>query len=85
MALKGTIFYRQGKIDEALSELNKEIELEPKHVVSLEVRGNIFARLHYFDDALADFNRVLAINPGMPSVVQARDEILSQRSRAAET
>jgi len=50
------------KVEEALSDLNKSIELNPNLTESFNNRGNIYKELNQDDLALKDFNQAILIN-----------------------
>ena len=52
-----------GDLDNALIEINKALEINPKKADSYYVRGNIFQQKGYLNDALNDFLQAISLNP----------------------
>lgn len=70
----GTIFQKQGQMDQAIEEYNLVQEIQPDEVTSLVNRGICYAKMKDFDAALADFSRVAKLDLDMnhPWVKKAR-------------
>jgi tetratricopeptide (TPR) repeat protein len=58
--LKGT---RNVKLDTALKDCTKAIELSDNPAAALDSRGFVYFRMNRFEDALADFNAAIETNP----------------------
>jgi tetratricopeptide (TPR) repeat protein len=52
-----------GNHDQALADLNKTLEIEPKSVFALRNRGAVYYLLHNYNQALADLDKALQIEP----------------------
>jgi len=53
----------KGKFDDAIEDLNKAIELDPKYYAAYSDRGVAFAEKNQDDLALADFYKAIDLNP----------------------
>lgn len=51
------------RLDEALNDLDRAIELDPNHVEAYESRADILNKLQRYEDALTDCNKAMALNP----------------------
>jgi tetratricopeptide (TPR) repeat protein len=60
---QGKALARKGQYDEALAELHRALELDPKDGEAYALRGSIHILKGNFDQAVADFNKALEINP----------------------
>ncbi len=61
---RGTILYRKGRFDRALSDFDRVIVLEPNHYSAYNNRGNAWLEKGNFNRALADYNKTIELNPG---------------------
>ena len=55
--------HKQGKIDEAIKELNKTLEVNPKYSDAYVVFGLIKLKEKKFEEAIAEYNKAMEINP----------------------
>ncbi|MFN8207060.1 MAG: tetratricopeptide repeat protein [Bacteroidales bacterium] len=55
---------KEGKLKEALAELNKAVELQPDFAEAIDQRGMVLLQLGKFSKAIRDFNRVIELMPG---------------------
>ncbi len=55
--------HRQGKIDEAIKELNTTLEINPKYSNVYVVFGLMSLREKKFEEALVHYNKAMEINP----------------------
>ncbi len=63
----GMIHGKQGRLDEALAELNQAIELNRRFDMTWTYRGNILFMMGRREEAASDFKRALALNPDNPA------------------
>ena len=59
----GTAHFRLGHSAEALSYLNKAIQLYPQYFLAYNQRGSIYAGLGKYEAALGDFNKCIDLEP----------------------
>ena len=65
---RATLYYLMKKDDLALQDIDKVLDLEPRHFGALAGKGMILQRQKKYGPALDAFNQALAINPGLESV-----------------
>ena len=70
---------RNDKIDSAIANLSKAIELKPDYVDAYYLRGLLFAREEDLDRAISDFEEVAKLDPDFPDGKVARAGIYSVR------
>lgn len=63
----GMVYAKQGRLQEALAELNQAIELNRNFDMSWVYRGNVLFLLGRRDEAATDFKQALALNPENPA------------------
>ena len=63
----GFQLYDAGRLQEAISELDRVIERHPRDIEALTKRGNCHLRLDQPQRALVDFERVIKLSPMNPS------------------
>jgi tetratricopeptide (TPR) repeat protein len=68
---RATLHFLMGNYEASLADIDKVLDLEPRHFGALSGRGMIYQRQKKYGAALAAFNDALAINPNMPSVKDA--------------
>ena len=62
--LRSMAWYEKGHFQEALSDINQSLELEPDDVTAQSHRGNVLLALKYFEEARQEYERTLKIIPG---------------------
>jgi tetratricopeptide (TPR) repeat protein len=72
---RATLKFMIGRYDESLSDIEKVLELEPRHFGALSGRGMIYQSQKKWNDALAAYKNALAVNPNMASVKNAIEQI----------
>lgn len=65
---RATLYFLTGRMEESLADVEKVIELEPRHFGALAGAGQIYLKLDRREDARQAFRRALAVNPHMKSV-----------------
>ncbi|HZJ11112.1 MAG TPA: tetratricopeptide repeat protein [Methyloceanibacter sp.] len=63
LLLRGRAYAGDKKLNPALEDLNKAIEVKPDLVDAYVERGIVFVQARRFDDAIGDFTRVIEIDP----------------------
>ncbi len=63
----GMVYGKQGRLDEALVELNRAIELNRRFDMTWTYRGNILFMMGRREEAANDFKTALALNPDNPA------------------
>ena len=54
---------KQDQFDEAISDYNKAIEIDPKYAKAYNNRGWVYHREGLYDKAISDYNKAIVINP----------------------
>jgi tetratricopeptide (TPR) repeat protein len=60
---RGSAYYAEGKIDDAIADYSKAIELDPLPDVTYRNRGNAYNEKKDYDRAIADFDKAITLNP----------------------
>ncbi len=68
---RATLNFMVGEFDASLADIDKVLELEPRHFGALSGRGMIYQAQEKWGPALQAFKDALAINPNMQSVKDA--------------
>ena len=58
-----------GRYREAIEELNKAIEADPKFALAYNARGYAYYRLRDYSHAIADFDKALVLRPGYKNAI----------------
>jgi tetratricopeptide (TPR) repeat protein len=69
---QGFNYFKQGKNDLALAELNQAIELAPNNELAYLLRGNIYVGGKQWKLALADLSRAIELNPQLSTAYLGR-------------
>lgn len=64
----------KGRIDEAIADFNKTIELDPTYVNAFLMRGMAYRLNRQYDDAVADFTKTIELDPKDVTVFYLRGE-----------
>jgi serine/threonine-protein kinase len=65
-ATQGMIRQRQGAWDQAILDLERAVDLDPRNAELLFLLGDTYGKLRRFDDAERQYDRTLALAPGLP-------------------
>jgi tetratricopeptide (TPR) repeat protein len=68
---RATLYYLMKRDDEALLDIQRVLDLEPRHFGALSGRGLIYQRQKKYGLALESLRQALKINPGMEAVKAA--------------
>ena len=68
---RATAYYAAGRVGEALADLARALELEPRHFGALAGLGFVMEDLGHERDALAAYRAAAALNPGIEMVNDA--------------
>ena len=68
---RATMYYVMGKYEQSLKDIDKVLDLEPRHFGALAGQGLIYQKQQNWSKALASFQQALRINPGMLDVKEA--------------
>jgi len=60
---KGITYTIKGQAEEAITEHNKAIEINPKYAYTFHCRGLVYLKKGMYDKAISDYNRYIEINP----------------------
>ena len=72
---RATLHFMMGNFDASLADIDKVLDLEPRHFGALSGRGMIHQRQKNYGAAITAYQDALAINPNMPSVKDAIKEL----------
>ncbi|MFZ4523191.1 MAG: tetratricopeptide repeat protein [Bacteroidales bacterium] len=78
---RGLYLMNHGQWDEALSDFDKAIQLDPNHVEAYNNRGNIYMNNNMDDKALSDFNKAIELKPGFAKAYYNRGIVLMKQKR----
>ncbi len=78
---RATVYYLMGRMDESLDDVERTLELEPRHFGALSGRGLIYMATGQMPQALAAFEHALDTNPHMPAI---RDRVEWLRTHLKE-
>jgi protein O-mannosyl-transferase len=73
--LRGVAFFRQGKLEEALKDYSKAIELDPGNWKPWGARGLMHIKLGKFREALRDHNQAILMKPDSAELYYNRGNI----------
>ncbi len=62
-ANRGIAYGKKGQYDQAISDLNKALEINPRLALAYFTRGLSYAAKGQHDQAISDYNKALEINP----------------------
>ncbi len=65
---RASLYFLVGKNNLALKDIDKTLELEPRHFGALIGRGSIYRQEKKFAEALSSYKEALSINPAMKNI-----------------
>jgi tetratricopeptide (TPR) repeat protein len=72
---RATLHFMLGNYNASLADIEKVLDLEPRHFGALAGRGMIYQRQEKWGAALAAFREALQMNPNMTGVKNAVQEL----------
>lgn len=72
---RATLYYLMKKDDAALKDIDKVLDLEPRHFGALAGKGMIYQREKKYSEARAAYEDALAVNPNLQEVQAALKEL----------
>jgi len=82
---RGLEYMNENKMDQALTDYNKAIELKPNYTEAYVNRGNIMRGNQKNVDALNDYNKALAVNPNFSKAYFNRGILYMNEQRFEES
>lgn len=79
----GDVFSSQGKMDEAIAEYSRAIQLDAKNLDALSSRGWVYARNKKYSEAVQDFDAALKLRPDDIELLIARGQIGGRAGQTA--
>jgi tetratricopeptide (TPR) repeat protein len=83
LLLRGRAYAGDKKLNQALDDLNKAIELKPELVDAYVERGIVFTQSRRFDDAIGDLTRAIELDPNNAKAYAMRATARFQTAGAA--
>ena len=59
----GNVFFRSGRMDEAIAHYQKALAIQPRYALALNNLGNTFLRIGRVDDAIEQYQKALVLQP----------------------
>ena len=81
---RGLIYLHEGKIDTALNDFNKAIELKPDYAKAYNNRGTLYINQNKHDEALKDFDKAIEFMPAAEAFHLGRGNALKNKNRIDE-
>lgn len=81
---RGELRAADGRDDDALSDFDQAVQLDPKRWQAWHNRGVSRAMLGRFEEALADLDKTIELNPNYPNAWFNRGELRYEEGRFAE-
>ena len=60
---RGAAYGEKGQYDQAISDFNRAIEINPRYTMAYNNRGIVYRLKGRYDQAISDFNKAIGINP----------------------
>jgi Flp pilus assembly protein TadD len=74
----GWVYYKLGRINEAITELEKAVNLAPKDPLIIEHLGDAYSKLNILDKALEMYLRASELDPNKKELLRKIEEIKSK-------
>lgn len=76
----GRLYFNANRLDEAVFQLNRALDLAPNHSNSLYVLGLVYKKKGEKDKAISYFKRVLELNPGNKEVEKQINSLKEEKT-----
>ncbi len=76
---RASLYFRMRRYQQAFDDLDKVLDLEPRHFGAYAARGIIFREQKKRSEALLAFNQALAIHPNFASIMQIVKEMKAEQ------
>jgi len=83
-ALRGVMNWGDEKLEEALADLNRAIELDETYAWAVSVRGETYREMGKYEEALGDLNRAIGFDEKDAWTIARRGETYRQMSKYEE-
>jgi Tfp pilus assembly protein PilF len=80
--VRGTVFGRAGRYQEALADFDKALSLDPNYAQAYSNRALVHRQMKKFDLALADYNRAIAIDANYEPAYLGRGMLYREQGQA---
>ncbi|MBD2329476.1 tetratricopeptide repeat protein [Alkalinema sp. FACHB-956] len=80
---RGSQRLKAGRVDGAIADFDKAIQLNPKFSLAYQARGSAYLKQQKFDSAIADFNQVLDVDPNFSLALIDRAQAYQQTKQMA--
>ena len=72
---RATVYYMMGLYDDSVADIERTLEIEPRHFGALSGLGLIYVELQRDEAALKTFEKALEINPHLQQIKEKAQEI----------
>ena len=79
---RATVLYMLGEFQKSRDDIDKVLELEPRHFGALDGMGLIFIHQGQFQEAIGVYDKMLEIFPFSIKTIQKKERILSYLSQS---
>jgi tetratricopeptide (TPR) repeat protein len=76
---RAALYFRMRRFDQSLKDIDKVLELEPRHFGAISGRGLIYLEQKRRNEALASFEEALAINPHLEAIAAKVKEMKAEQ------
>ena len=80
---RATLFYLLGQFDASMADIDRTLELEPRHFGALSGLGLIRAQQDRVDEAIAAYEKALQVHPQMEAVKKNVEALRKKRRDGA--
>jgi len=74
---RGSSYYHKGQYDQAISDFNKALEINPKDADAYSNRGTAYREKGQSDQAIVDFNKALEITQILARLITSGGEFIT--------
>jgi tetratricopeptide (TPR) repeat protein len=69
---RGTAHFKKGEYDQAISDFNRALEINPRFADAYYNRGYAYGSKGQYDEAIADYSRVIELSPRFADAYYSR-------------
>lgn len=78
---RGSLYWSLGRLDAALADYHRSLELNPRNDKAYAGRGNVYVERGQHEQALQDYQKAIALNPKLADAYDGRGSVMLRQGQ----